>query len=145
MACWATDDLSFDPAPITERDLVYLAGLFDGEGCVQVRNHRRAGITIAMNDEPTIKWLLNTFGGKMWPQKRTHRWELVRVADLAWLLPRLIPFARLKRPRLEAALALVDFTKERPGLENAQLDAWSAKLPLMTEPLKARYYDTEQR
>ena len=145
MACWATEDLTFDPAPISERDLVYLAGLFDGEGCVVVKSHRRAGITLSMNDEPTITWLQATFGGRLLRQKKQYRWELDRVADLAWLLPRLIPFTRLKRLRLEAALALVEFTKLRPGLKNAQLAAWNEKLPAMTAPLQARHYDTEQR
>jgi hypothetical protein len=145
MACWAKDGLSFEPDYVGAADLIYLAGLFDGEGCVQVCGHRRAGLALAMNDEPTIAWLHERFGGTVSRQKKQHRWELNRVADLSWVLPRLIPYSRLKRPRLEAALKLVAFTTLRPGLKNAQLDEWNRRLPSMAAPLKAGYYDTEQR
>ena len=74
--------------------LAYLAGLFDGEGCVTYKkywsNKRkdrprkyycwRIQMEIVMTHEPTIKWCADTFGGRCIPKPRKeykmqYRWR----------------------------------------------------------------------
>jgi len=66
----------------TRHDFSYLAGLLDGEGCVgHFRNgatkpRMRFSIEIKMAHEPTIDWLVATFGGsKISRPAQNARWK----------------------------------------------------------------------
>ena len=65
---------------ITQSDLAYAAGLFDGEGCVNIYHckarkngplHHVLRTTVAMTDRATIEWLRSKFGG---PIHSTHHY-----------------------------------------------------------------------
>ena len=73
----------------TRSDLIYLAGLLDGEGCVGSYSKgvgtvtKRFEIAVKMTHEPTIDWLVVTFGGtkvSRKPQKShwrpQYRWRM---------------------------------------------------------------------
>ena len=59
---------------ITELDLAYLAGIIDGEGCLNIsktRKYRYCRLTIANTDKSLMEWLVNKFGAGA--QNREHR------------------------------------------------------------------------
>ena len=91
-----------------QHDLVYLAGLFDGEGTIGYRKrgvdklHTRLEMEIKMADEPVIDWLVQTFGGtkvKRPRQKLNHKdqWRWRITADNAKsLYESLRPWLKIK-------------------------------------------------
>ena len=59
---------------ITETDLAYMAGIIDGEGCLNIsktRKYRYCRLTIANTDKFLMKWLVDKFGAGA--QNREHR------------------------------------------------------------------------
>jgi hypothetical protein len=152
MAKWAESDLRIDVDNITHDDLVYFAGLFDGEGCVTLQEGRRGHLVVGMTDMATMWWVHDTFGGTLSTEPRPnpkhstlYKWVLHRRADVEWLTAAILPYCRCKAERLTALLTLIDFSKLRPGLTGQELDDWNAKLPSLAAPLTARYWrDTEQ-
>jgi hypothetical protein len=73
-----------------QEDVIYLAGLFDGEGCVTYKKYWdrkrkdrprkylcwRIAIEIVMTDKPTIQWCADHFGGKVYDKpRREHKMQ----------------------------------------------------------------------
>ena len=71
-------------------DVIYLAGLFDGEGCVTYKKYWdrkrkdrprkylcwRIQMEIVMTDKKTIQWCADKFGGKVYKKPRKgHRMQ----------------------------------------------------------------------
>ena len=99
--------------------LAYLAGLFDGEGCVTYKQYWsskresrprkyycwRIQMEIVMTHEPTIKWCADTFGGKCIPKPRKkykmqYRWRQ-GFRDAYEIAKAIEPYAVTKRKELK--------------------------------------------
>lgn len=92
-----------------EADIIYLAGLFDGEGSVSLNRYRRNGgnhrcilkIHLSSTDRSVISWLQENFGGSVTivgainGHKELHRWSLVSSAA-SDLLYDMLPYLRIK-------------------------------------------------
>ena len=103
-------------------DIAYIAGLFDGEGCVSYKQYNRQRkhnkkpyptwqirVEIAMTDKAVIEWLHETLGFGWSAEKKYHtkpkykrqwRWccgyrDALIFAKLLW------PFAQVKLHKLE--------------------------------------------
>ena len=109
---------------VTDLDLAYAAGIFDGEGFVGLTinrqpTHRRVNMTynltvsIANTNLPLIAWLKDSFGGYIstrqyrkdeYPDRLLgYEWKIVaRQADV--FLRLLLPYLRIKREQTETAL-----------------------------------------
>lgn len=102
-------------------DLVYLAGLFDGEGTVEVRLAERSNrtpcwtvrIAITNTDGRVIHWLVDTFGGKVYSPKRVksnkivYQWSLSARPNKE-LIKELFPFLKIKKIQVEMLLEFLD-------------------------------------
>ena len=112
--------LTLESIPTDERVLAYTAGLFDGEGCIvttdlQAKNkykkHVRWGCRIGMTHEPTIRWLIATWGGKLYtekpgpPRKPKYVWDVHGHLNCAALLSAIRPFLITKAHRADLALS----------------------------------------
>ena len=110
-------------SPLTTNDIAYIAGLFDGEGCVTCKQKKtkradRGGkiynqwyirCEISMTDKLVIEWLHETLGFGWSREKRYNnkpkykkqwRWccgyrDALAFAKLMW------PYAQVKLPKLE--------------------------------------------
>lgn len=99
--------------------LAYLAGLFDGEGCVTYKQYWctkredrprsyycwRIQMEIVMTHEPTIKWCADTFGGRCIPKPRKeykmqYRWRQ-GFRDAYEIAKAIEPYAVTKRKELK--------------------------------------------
>lgn len=92
-------------------DLIYLAGLFDGEGCVSISKRyngehatKRQGnlfVIIKLTDYDTIAWLKDNFGGSVsvprmhGNRKQQYAWAL-GASSAADLLYDILPFLKIK-------------------------------------------------
>lgn len=99
---------------MTEQDCIYAAGLFDGEGCIQILPTKRGAayrvtVTLNITFEPIVQWLKATFGGSVCSiapkgnNARCWKWGLAsRMA--ASFLEAVHPWLKMKDK--EASLAL---------------------------------------
>jgi len=97
-------------------DLAYYAGLFDGEGCVQLRPHKRSGktwalyVSIASTNEWIIQQLKFSFGGSLSKKKwKNPNWKPafiwgVSSKDALTFLEAVYPYLKLKKPQAEIAI-----------------------------------------
>lgn len=104
---------------LSQMDLVYVAGLFDGEGCVHYsfKKHWKDRppessfwIQVTNTDRPIIDWLKNAFGGFIFqnPQLGNRRisycWKITNRRALD-VLERFAPYLKIKRKQAEEVLA----------------------------------------
>ncbi len=104
-------------------DLLYAAGLFDGEGCIttavegpnQMPDLR---VSVKMTDPAVIRWLHETFKvGRVFQYRQSHRtakgtwyrpyfyWQCGAV-QAERVLGQLLPYLKVKRQQAERGLAL---------------------------------------
>tara|TARA_B100000029_G_C16898764_1_gene713211 strand:- start:123 stop:551 length:429 start_codon:yes stop_codon:yes gene_type:complete len=125
---------------MTENDIAYFAGLFDGEGSVYFKKtkqvkHNRPGkpihnvtvirMEIAMTDKDTIKWCYDTFKCGHWGErkvkegyKRQWRWRVahrdaLNVAIAIW------PYVKTKLHKIEQ---IIDHYEGHDGLPKNVVD-----------------------
>lgn len=112
----------------TEADLIYLAGIFDGEGCIHNwrdgrygRNPMRnsgVGMTVKMSHYKTIKDFADFFGSRVKTRKTAAtnkfmwEWELRKRGQVHVALTQLLPYLKIKQPQAEAALLFLEATGE---------------------------------
>lgn len=111
-------------------ELIYLAGLFDGEGTITInsgyskkyviQNHNSdmgygVLVRIGMNDEKSIKRYHEVFEvGQYFPEKSykgyraMHRWQSRNQEAVKGVLLKLEPFLRLKKPQCHLALKFLE-------------------------------------
>ena len=104
----------------SDTELAYAAGLFDGEGCIDIRRIERKSAasrspsfqlrcSVAMTHLPTIELLFNSFGGALMhqrertPYKQLFTWRITDTLCKPFL-EAVYPF--LKTKKYEAWLAL---------------------------------------
>jgi hypothetical protein len=108
----------------------YLAGFFDGEGCITVQTRRTGAFSpmafLTNSHLPTLVEIQESFGGSLracgpWPNKTTQQLTIYR---LAWhgkaaleLLQQLLPYLRAKREQadflIEASSKITRFAGKR--------------------------------
>ena len=95
-------------------DLIYLAGIVDGEGCVSVTyktkaRHERIRLTVSNTDRNLIDWLTSRVGGsvsKNQPKgnrKPAYHWEIYSSKAFI-VLTLLLPYLKLKKRQAELCL-----------------------------------------
>ena len=98
----------------TKEDLIYLAGIIDGEGCVKINRQARCEITNTSKE--LIDWLYNTFGGHTYTTKQItsrklqYRWVL-RKLEIKKLLPLVLPYLKIKKEEAEQSIILTEIKK----------------------------------
>jgi hypothetical protein len=95
--------------PTGESALAYIAGLFDGEGCI-TRANSYPIVQIGMTDRDVIEYLA-TLGGTIRVEqppgnrKPLYRWRVMAGREVAEFLAAIFPFLRVKRQQAEDAIA----------------------------------------
>lgn len=103
--------------PLTAVDLAYLAGLFDGEGCL-TRANGRPVIQIGMTDRDVIEYL-TSLGGTMREEhppgnrRPLYRWRLLARREVIEFLDAVLPYLRVKRDDASARLLELRESEER--------------------------------
>lgn len=103
-------------------DLAYIAGFFDGEGCIHLNRVKRQNlylrVVVVQTNEWIIQWLKYSFGGqvyKMLREKDHHKqrwqWHLYGNQSLEFLKA-IRPYLILKRTEAELA---IKFQQNRKG------------------------------
>lgn len=126
---------------ITDCDWAYLAGLFDGEGCLKVSwarslEKKKRSVTWSLTLDicntyyPVIEWVQSVFGGSIYSQERRgkesgHRrrfhwsiWDSSRVSNL---LSGMLPYLKIKKHQSEIAIKFLATKRPKVGRKPAKL------------------------
>lgn len=103
--------------PRSATDIAYMAGLFDGEGNLQIRGRNNGSVATKLAVYSTtpaaVEWVAKTFGGSVrWDHKRHEQrgwkpmgiWEIYRAQDVGRLLVAMMPYLIIKRAAARKAL-----------------------------------------
>lgn len=122
----------------------YLAGHFDGEGCVLMRKHNklvRLEIIVAVSHKPVTEAYLSRFGGGIIQRpsvsvnKLIWTWRLIKQSEIVGFIDSVLPYSMEKKAQLLLArkwlvTRLADHptqpskeTREYAQVVNAQLKA----------------------
>ena len=101
---------------ITDIDLAYAAGFFDGEGYSGIRGTKTKtkrdpngrfflSCIVTQKDPAILSWLVLQFGGTIFhsPSQICPRWRVVAKVAENFLI-QILPFLKLKKPQAELAL-----------------------------------------
>jgi hypothetical protein len=105
---------------IKRTTLAYMAGFFDGEGCISLiprtsrGNRYRVQISISNTNEWIIQWFRFNFGGSVAFEDRreenpnwkdTWRWTITSGRQALRFLQAISPYLILKKPQAELAIS----------------------------------------
>jgi hypothetical protein len=122
------------PLNLRDRDLGYIAGMLDGEGCISFISTRRKGgydyyypyVSIANIDLNMLKWIqtvtgfgkirrLNTQPKKEWRQRvPTYTWQASSFAEMYRFLTDLLPALKVKKRQAELVLEFLEIQSQKP-------------------------------
>jgi hypothetical protein len=112
-------------------NLIYTAGLLDGEGCIRISGSKPKGgrshnnfylhISISNTNENIVRWLSSKFKGyvskgkspkrhKRW--KPEFKWNLTSNEALSFLI-KVFPYLRIKRRQTQLAITFQKWQKHR--------------------------------
>lgn len=91
---------------ISREHSIYLAGLFDGEGCITINNALR--IKLGITNKEVVEWIKSKCGGSIYttndPRYKTkYSWEISGI-DAKEFLEQILPFAIVKKAQISLAL-----------------------------------------
>jgi hypothetical protein len=93
----------------------YIAGFFDGEGCVTISQRGRVQITIAQNEREVLDLIQKKYGGgihiKDLKVKSCYHWRLSKAALIEKFLIKILPFCMIKNNEIRIALKGVALTR----------------------------------
>ncbi len=121
---------------LTREQLAYIAGFFDGEGCVHIGGRRQntsynLEVNISNTDEDILLWLQSIYGGYLKTVKKAkehhiqcYNWRLASNQAVVFL-DSIYPFLILKKHQADGAIAFQSLKgpkgeKQSPILKDAE-------------------------
>jgi hypothetical protein len=107
---------------VEENDLAYVAGFFDGEGMATICRWNglyRPYVRIYNNNRSVLEWIRRVLGGgKVKRRSNGPRYFMLdfNVGDMRRVLPRLLPFLRVKRGQVRLLLEFLEFRRNGTSL-----------------------------
>jgi hypothetical protein len=102
-------------ADLTEAEMAYIAGIVDGEGCIQAHYKRKLALRLEVGntDRVLIDWLELKLGGRITTIPREHPRRTIFLWRLASLeavpvLKALLPYLIVKKRQAELFIELAD-------------------------------------
>jgi len=96
---------------LSDTEWAYLAGFFDGEGCVSGFKRGYPRITITQKDPRPLMWIQSLCGGTLDQAQRSgcfgggvYRWRLFAGKSVALFIEGVLPYTIVKRDDLRKAL-----------------------------------------
>lgn len=113
---------------LSATELAYVAGIIDGEGCIQIRPHKPRGasrtrvyqvlVSITNGNEKLIKWLHKSLGGNLYEHRKSygtvHRmWQInLSTSHAVNMLRAIRPYLIAKAAQCDIAIAFQDHVEE---------------------------------
>lgn len=129
-----------------EIDYIYMAGFFDGEGCIRINKRTRPVspeytlfISVGQKDGATIDWIKTVFDGHVHQVKRDGSYIWIasnKVAHAA--LEKFTPYLKYKKPQALAALQLAGNNRKTNPITSEEL-ARRESIYLQVKTLKQEF------
>ena len=103
----------------------YVAGLFDGEGCIHVQKNCQMKVYLTQKDPMILYLLQEQYGGCVYGMY----WQLAKKADMETFLRAIQPHSLIKRSQIEMALKMFPLYR-KPGRgqwEKTPEDIWEQR------------------
>ena len=119
-------------------DVAYIAGFFDGEGCIRIKHANQGGnsyyiwVAITNSNKTILDYIANLFGGSVRKaEKRTNKWIyhfLITSSEAVDMLKTILGFLKEKREQAELA---INFHKNKEKLNpNQKKEMYEKMCPL---------------
>lgn len=102
--------MNYTKYDIGDKELAYIAGFIDGEGCIQVTTKGTLSLVVVNTDIAPLQFIMDIFEGNVSistreteRRKRAYRWS-IKERDTPEVLKTLLPYLIVKRQ--EAVLAI---------------------------------------
>jgi hypothetical protein len=110
---------------LTKEERAYMAGLFDGEGCVSLstvnKTQHLCVVTISQKRMAVLAWFHDVFGGSLFVRRRMQRQETrlgvwsIGDADTIRIFHRIVkPYLRIKAEEFELVVAYLNSPEPSP-------------------------------
>jgi len=105
-------------------DNAYVAGLFDGEGCIHVQKNCQMKVYLTQKDPEILYLLKKQYGGRVYTKQDgnenyTAQWQLCPKKDMESFLKAIQPHSIIKRSQIELALQMFPLYR-KPGRAQAE-------------------------
>ena len=117
-----------------KENLIYLAGLIDGEGCIccinpsAEPNKYKLVLEVAVVYRPVLEWAKLLFGGSLYKttqnSKQIWRWRLAAV-DAILLLKEVVPYLKIKKKEAVEALRYEKTLNDSPTRRWQRIPQWA--------------------
>jgi len=119
---------------VTQEQLAYIAGLFDGEGCVHIGGRRQNSsynleVSLSNTNRDVLFWIQSIFGGYIKEQKKAkeyhtqcYNWRIVSNQAVLFL-ESIYPYMRIKLNQADGAIAfqsLMRMSDQTSVIKNAE-------------------------
>lgn len=99
---------------------IYMAGFFDGEGCIRINKRIRGTyteymvfVTVGQKDGAIIDWMVENYGGGSYYIKRDGSYVWTATNKIAHeFLKRITPYLKYKKPQAEIAINFIEGRNE---------------------------------
>lgn len=129
-----------------KKDLIYFAGIVDGEGCIHIdsygakgKNKNQVGqirLRIRHTYYPLIVWIKDTFGGSLYKCKKiqprfknTWEWQ-VSCKKAAEILQKILPYMKVKAQQARLVIKFQE-TKGKAGIGRRQISPETVQKRIM--------------
>lgn len=102
----------FKPKTLTNVEKSYIAGLFDGEGCIYHNPDKMWSVCIANTDRKVITWLYNKLGGAIYKKFKIYKgskhrvlyWSFGKQKAIYWFLKQIKSYSIIKSRKINLAI-----------------------------------------
>jgi len=119
----------------SKKKIIYLAGLFDGEGCITIGKHQLRGyrkkpefsltLSISNTHKEVLEWVKENFKGQVYKKSLTlSKKEKLRRKQVYWwrasnpdireILMKIVPYVKIKKEQVKVALEFIKTKKPFP-------------------------------
>lgn len=116
--------------------LAYMAGFFDGEGCIRISSQEnppfstrhQLQVTVGQKDGAIMDWIIGNFGGNVHQVSRdgSYSWTVSQQKALSFL-KEITPFLKYKRPQAELGIRFMQRIRDR-GVRGKRLSEHEIEL-----------------
>ena len=110
---------------MNEVELSYIAGFFDGEGCVCISANCSVRVVVAQQRTDVLDWMLTEFRGTVQRCKSQNaaKWQIANKPDTLKFLKAIRPYLRVKQIEVDLAIKMLELSSTnstRPQSKNGR-------------------------
>lgn len=142
-------------AKLTNEEKAYIAGFFDGEGCVEIGFNRKVGargqyylrLVVANDYKPVIDWLYSIYEGSTYhrrPHQTNHRngwvWKISARKAEKFLLD-IYPYSMQKKKEIELAFKFIGELRPCGGRKKLADKEFNMRKKISSEMSRLKRFD----